>query len=52
MENIKIIKLENSLKELIEYVVINRGNDEFTSMLKSTYDDQQAAIEDVPASKS
>ncbi len=27
----------------IEYAIIDRGNGEFTSMLKSTYDDQQAA---------
>jgi hypothetical protein len=25
-----------------EYVTIDRGNGEFTSMLKSTYDEQQA----------
>lgn len=28
-----------------EYVIIDRGNGEFTSMLKSTYDEQQAANE-------
>jgi len=27
----------------IEYAIIDRGNGEFTSMLKSTYDAQQAA---------
>ena len=27
-----------------EYVIIDRGNGEFTSMLKSTYDEQQAAL--------
>jgi hypothetical protein len=26
----------------VEYVVIDRGNEEYTSMLKSTYDEQQA----------
>ena len=26
-----------------EYAIINRGNGEFTSMLKSTYDAQQVA---------
>lgn len=26
-----------------EYVIIDRGNNEFTSMPKSTYDEQQAA---------
>jgi len=27
-----------------EYVVLDRGNNEFTSMLKTTYDAQQEAI--------
>jgi hypothetical protein len=27
------------------YAIIDRGNGEFTSMLKSTYDEQQAANE-------
>jgi hypothetical protein len=27
----------------VEYATIDRGNNEFTSMLKSTYDEQQAA---------
>ena len=27
-----------------EHVIIDRGNGEFTSMLKSTYDEQQAAL--------
>jgi hypothetical protein len=27
----------------VEYAIIDRGNDEFTSMLKSTYDAMQAA---------
>jgi len=31
-----------------EYVVIDRGNGEFTSMLKTTYDEQQAAAINVP----
>ncbi len=26
----------------IEYAIIDRGNEEFTSMLKSTYDEMQA----------
>ncbi len=28
-----------------QYVIIDRGNDEFTSMPKSTYDEQQAQAE-------
>ena len=31
--------------ELIETVLIDRGNGEFTSMLKSTYEEQLAANE-------
>ena len=27
----------------VEYATINHGNDQFTSMLKSTYDEQQVA---------
>ena len=38
MDNITIIKDENG----VEQVIIDRGNGEFTSMLKSTYDEQQA----------
>ena len=29
----------------IEYATIDRGNGEYTSMLKSTYDEQQAQAE-------
>jgi len=32
-------------KDGIEYAIIDRGNQEFTSMLKSTYDEQLAANE-------
>lgn len=32
----------------IEYAIIDRGNGEFTSMLKSTYDEQQASLNDTP----
>ena len=28
----------------IEHAVIDHGNEQFTSMLKSTYDEQQAAL--------
>jgi len=28
----------------VEHAIIDRGNEEFTSMLKSTYDEQQAAL--------
>lgn len=43
MENIKEIEIENSLDgTLIKHIIIDRGNGEFTSMLKETYDAQQA----------
>ena len=43
MTNIKIVEVENLLdNSTTEWVVIDRGNDEFTSMLKSTYDAMQA----------
>ena len=28
--------------EMVDYVIIDNGNDQFTSMPKSTYDEQQA----------
>jgi hypothetical protein len=43
MENVEIIEIEGS-----EYAVIDRGNGEFTSMLKSTYDEMIAAQENQP----
>ena len=30
--------------EVVEHAIIDRGNGEFTSMLKSTYEAQQAAL--------
>jgi hypothetical protein len=44
MKNIEIVVSETTGEE---YVVIDRENGEFTSMLKSTYDAQQAAINDL-----
>ena len=38
MDKVTFITTENN-----EYAIIDRGNGEFTSMLKSTYDAQQAA---------
>lgn len=37
MDNVSFIKIENE-----EFAIIDRGNGEFTSMLKSTYDELQA----------
>ena len=46
MENIEIITITYSLtNETSEHVIIDRGNGEFTSMLKSVYDEQQKAAE-------
>jgi hypothetical protein len=28
--------------DIVEHAIIDHGNDQFTSMLKSTYDEQQA----------
>ena len=41
MDNIKFIQIEN-LEGVTEHVIIDRGNGEFTSMLKSTWDELQA----------
>jgi hypothetical protein len=37
MENIQIIEVNG-----IEHVIIDRGNNEYTSMTKAFYDEQQA----------
>ena len=45
MENIQFITDTDELTgKLHETILIDRGNGEFTSMLKSTYDEQQAAL--------
>jgi len=42
MENVKFIEVTNPLTdEVTEHAIIDRGNGEFTSMLKSTYQAQQ-----------
>lgn len=43
MNNIEIIEVENLDGSKSEHVIIDRGNGEFTSMLKSTYDAMQEA---------
>jgi len=40
MENVTFIQVE-SFGEVTEHAIIDRGNGEFTSMLKSTYEAQQ-----------
>jgi hypothetical protein len=42
MDNVTYIKRENLDGVEIEYAIIDRGNGEFTSMLKSTYEAMQA----------
>ena len=46
MDNVTFFDLTDSITgEVIEWVTIDRGNGEFTSMPKSVYDEQQAANE-------
>jgi hypothetical protein len=44
MENVTFIEIEDGRGNIFEHAIIDRGNGEFTTMLKSTYDAQQAAI--------
>jgi hypothetical protein len=41
MDNVTFIEIETA-EGLTEYAIIDRGNGEFTSMLKSTYDEIKA----------
>lgn len=43
MENIRIVEVENIAGELVEHVIIDRGNGEFTSMPKAVWDELEAA---------
>ena len=45
MENITIIEVTD-MGITTEHVIIDKGNGEFTSMPKSVYDTQQAALAD------
>ena len=42
MDNVSFISVENPDGSTTEHAIIDRGNGEFTSMLKSTYDEMQA----------
>jgi hypothetical protein len=43
MENVTFIEITDPItNEVTEHAIIDRGNGEFTSMLKSTYEAQQA----------
>ena len=44
MENVQFIKVLNAAAIEEEHAIIDHGNGEYTSMLKSTYDEQQAAL--------
>ena len=48
MENMQIIEVQTSVG-LETYVVINNGNENFTTMLKATYDEMIAAQTNNPA---
>ena len=39
MDNVTFITIDE-----VEHAIIDHGNEQFTSMLKSTYDEQQAAL--------
>jgi hypothetical protein len=42
MDNVTFLEITNPLtNEITEHAIIDRGNGEFTSMLKSTYDAMQ-----------
>jgi hypothetical protein len=45
MDNVKYIKVEGTDGIEQEHAIIDRGNEEFTSMLKSTYDEMIAQQE-------
>ena len=44
MDKIKFIEVEDRDGNAITTAIIDHGNGEFTSMLKSTYDAQQAQL--------
>jgi hypothetical protein len=46
MDNVTFIEHTDSLTgEVTEHAIIDRGNGEYTTMLKSIYDEQQAQAE-------
>ena len=49
MDNVSFIQVENPYNgELVEHAIIDRGNGEYTSMPKSTYDAQQEHLTENP----
>ena len=49
MNNVKFIEITDTFGQTTEHAIIDRGNGEFTSMLKSTYDAQLAAQNTLPS---
>lgn len=47
MTNIKIIEMTSIDGSVTEHVIIDRGNNEFTSMPKSVYEEQYGPIGEV-----
>jgi hypothetical protein len=45
MDNVSFIEVTNYDGSTTQYAIIDRGNEEFTSMLKSTYDEMIAQSE-------
>jgi hypothetical protein len=48
-ENVSIIEIDGINGEKVQHVIINRGNDEFISMPKFIWDEQQAQIANMVA---
>ena len=48
MENVSFIKVTGIDGVEQEYAIIDHGNEQFTSMLKSTYDAQQEHLTENP----
>ena len=45
MNNIEIIEVESINGDLVEHIIIDRGNGEYTSMPKKYWDELEAAKE-------
>ena len=45
MDNVTFIEVQATGGEVVEHAIIDHGNGEFTSMLKSTYDEMIARNE-------
>ena len=49
MDNVTFIKIAQMDGTEVEHAIIDRGNNEFTSMLKSTYDEMIAKQNEAPS---